>query len=191
MRCSRSGVVALACVVGVVAVTTAVGCGVSEPTTAEAAAADTADTVCTMLRRWNNDLTDTFNATSQSITDDDDPDTAVDVLVAGFDEMIETAGAHRDEVDDLDLPDGAERETLLDDLAAGADESIAVLEDERADAAALPPVEVSDQAGVLGGASVGVERATAVLEPPVASYDEVLRDAFVADEGCEHVVQPF
>jgi hypothetical protein len=189
MRWSRFGIVALAGAAGLAAAVA--GCGASEPTTAEAAAADTAGTVCTMLRRWNNDLTETINATAQSITDADDPDTSVDALVAGFDEMIDAAGAHRVEVDDLDLPSVPERDTLLADLAAGADESIAVLQDERADAADLPPIEVSDQPGALGGAFVGVERATSVIEPPVGTYDEVLREAFAADDGCEHVIQPF
>jgi hypothetical protein len=167
------------------------GCGASKPTSAEAAAAETAETVCATLRRWNNDLTEVFNATSQQITDDDDPDTAGDVLVDGFDEMIELATAHRDEVDELDLPAAAWRDDLLAELAAGADESIVVLQDEREQAAGLPPIEVEDQGGAVGGASVGLERATSVLEPSVGTYDPVLGAAFAADEGCEHVVQPF
>lgn len=170
----------------------AAGCGDTEPTTSEAAAAETADTVCTMLRRWNNELTDVLNATSQSITDDDDPETAVAVLVAGFDELIEIAFAHRGEVDDLELPNVDERDALLEELAEGADESTAVLEEERAQAAELPAIELADQPGALGGASVGVERATSVLEPEIGGYeDEALREAFAANEGCEHVIQPF
>jgi hypothetical protein len=169
----------------------AAGCGASEPTSSEAAAAETADTVCTMLRRWDNELGDVMNATSQSITDDDDPDTAGDVLVAGFDEMLDVAVAHREELDDLDLPVVNERDELLDELAGGADESIQVLEDERDQAAELPPIEVSDQGGALGGASVGVERATSVLEPSVGRYDDALSTAFAANEGCQHVIQPF
>ncbi len=169
----------------------ATGCGASEPTSTEASAAETAETVCATLRRWNNDLTDVFNATSQQVTDDDDPDTAGDVLVAGFDRMIELAEAHRDEAGQLDLPVADWREDLQAELAAGADESLAVLQEERDQAAALPPVEVDDQAGAIGGASVGIERATAVLEPSVAAYDPVLGQAFVANEGCEHVIQPF
>lgn len=167
------------------------GCGATKPTTSEAAAAETAETVCATLRRWNNDLTEVFNATSQQITDDDDPDTAGDVLVDGFDEMIELATDHRDEVDGLDLPAASWRDDLIAELAAGADESIAVLQDERGEAADLPPIEVDDQGGAVGGASVGLERATAVLEPSVGAYDPALGAAFAADEGCEHVVQPF
>lgn len=174
------------------ATTLAGGCGDTEPTTSEAAAAETAETVCAMLRRWNNEITETINATSQSITDDDDPDTAVGVLVAGFDELIEIAGAHRDELDGAELPAVDERDALLEELADGADESIAVLEEERAEAAGLPAIEVEDQGGALGGAFVGVERATSVLEPRIGEYDdEALREAFAANEGCEHVIQPF
>ena len=66
------------------------------------------------------------------------------------------------------------------------------LEDERAEAGDLAPIEVDDQAGALGGASVGLERATSVLEPSIGTYqDEALREAFAADEDCEHVIQPF
>jgi hypothetical protein len=178
-------------VLALVGVVLAAGCGARKPTTSEAAAAETAETVCATLRRWNNDLTEVFNATSQQITDDDDPDTAGDVLVDGFDEMIELASDHRDEVDGLDLPAAGWRDDLIAELAAGADESIAVLQDERGEAADLPPIEVDDQGGAVGGASVGLERATAVLEPSVGAYDPVLGAAFAADEGCEHVVQPF
>jgi hypothetical protein len=182
---------ALLALLALVAVAMAAGCGASKPTSSEAAAAETAETVCATLRRWNNDLADVFNATSQQITDDDDPDTAGDVLVDGFDEMIELATDHRDEVDGLDLPAAGWRDDLLAELAAGADESIVVLQDEREHATELPPIEVDDQGGAVGGASVGLERATSVLEPSVGAYDPVLGAAFVADEGCEHVIQPF
>jgi hypothetical protein len=167
-----------------------VGCGATRPTSAEAAAAETAETVCATLRRWNNDLTEVFNTTSQRITDDDDPDTAGDVLVAGFDEMIELATAHRVEVDELDLPAAGWRDDLVAELAAGADESIEALQEERDQAADLPRIEVDDQGGAVGGASVGLERATSVLEPSAGAYDPVLGAAFAAEEGCEHVVQP-
>ena len=179
-------------VAGLLAVVTAGGCGASRPTYAEAAATDTADTVCALLRDWNNDLTEAFNDTSAAITDADDPATSVDVLVEGFDEMIAIAEARRAELDELDLPAVDEREALLDELIAGADESLAVLEDEREEAAALPPVDIEDQAGAIGGASVGLERATSVLEPSIGRYDdELLREAFATDGGCEHVIQPF
>jgi hypothetical protein len=180
-------------VVGVVggAALSMAGCGASEPTTTETAAAETAETVCATLRRWNNELTDVFNATSRQITDDDDPETAGDVLVAGFDEMVEVAIAHRDEVDDLDLPAAAWRDELRTELATGAEDSLAALHEEREEAAALPSIEIDDQAGAIGGASVGLERATSTLEPQVGAYDEVLGQAFAADDGCEHVIQPF
>lgn len=187
----RRGVPVAVLALALVGVTLAAGCGASKPTSSEAAAAETAETVCATLRRWNNDLAEVFNATSQQITDDDDPDTAGDVLVDGFDEMIELATDHRDEVDGLDLPAAGWRDDLLAELATGADESITVLQDERDQAADLPPIELDDQAGAVGGASVGVERATSVLEPSVAAYDPVLGAAFADDKGCEHVIQPF
>jgi hypothetical protein len=166
-------------------------CGASKPTSTESAADETAETVCATLRRWNNDLTDLFNATSQAITDADDPDTAGEVLVAGFDEMIAVAQAHVDEAAELDLPTASWSEDLRAELAAGAEESVGVLEEEREQAAALPPIDVEDQGGAIGGASVGLERATSVLEPAAGAYDPVLGAAFVANEGCEHVIQPF
>jgi hypothetical protein len=171
------------------ALTTA-GCGASEPTSVEAAATTTADTVCTTLRRWNNELADVFNATSQQITDDDDPGTAGDVLVAGFDEMIAIAEAHVEEARELQLPRAVWSDDLRAELGTGAEESLAVLEDERDEAAELPPIDVDEQGGALGGASVGVERATSVLEPSAGRYDVVLAEAFAADEGCSDVVQP-
>jgi hypothetical protein len=167
-------------------------CGASEPTSSEAAAAETADTVCNLLRDWNNDLSEVFNATSAEITDTDDPATSVDTLVDGFDEMIALAEEHQAQLDDLDLPAVDERDALLAELADGADESLAALEEERAQAAALPPIEISDQGGAIGGASVGLERATSVLEPSIGAYeDEELRAAFADDEDCAHVIQPF
>ncbi len=192
MRNARARVVGSMGVGLLVAAAAVAACGASEPTSAEAAAAETADTVCSLLRDWNNDLTGVFNSTSDAITDADDPDTSVDELVAGFDEMVVLAADHRAELDDLDLPAVAERDELIAELTVGADESIEVLEDERAETVDLAPIEVDDQAGALGGASVGLERATSVLEPSIGTYqDEALREAFAADEDCEHVIQPF
>src|SRR5687767_12167996 len=91
----------------------AAACGASEPTSTEAAAAEAADPVCTPLREWNNDLGDSLNATSSAITDDDDPDTANDVLLDGFDALVELAEEHRTEVDELDLAPVADRDALL------------------------------------------------------------------------------
>jgi hypothetical protein len=168
------------------------GCGRSEPTSTEAAAVETAATVCSLLRGWNNDLTDVFNTTSDTITDADDPDTSVDDLVAGFDDMIALAEDHRAQVDELELPAVPERDRLIAELADGADASIEALEEEREDAVELEPFGVDGQGGALGGASVGLERATSVLEPDIGSYDdEDLRAAFAADDGCSDVIQPF
>ena len=156
------------------------------------AASETADTVCTLLRQWDNELGDSLNATSQAITDADDPDTANDVLLAGYDEMIELAEAHRAELDDLELPDVPDRDTLIEELTTGADESLAVLERERDEATELPPIDLDRQAEALGGAFVATERAMSVLEPEVVAYDDVeLRTAFAEAEGCRHVIQPF
>jgi hypothetical protein len=179
--------------VGAVAMTTAVmGCGASEPTTAETAAADTAETVCEMLRRWDNEVSEAINAASESITDDDDPTTANDVLLDGFDEAIRLAEGHRAELDDLGLPTSRDRERLLDELRSGADEAIADLEEQRADAADLEPITVDQQRRALGGALLAVETAQSSVEPRLGGYeDEALREAFATDEGCQHVIQRF
>jgi hypothetical protein len=168
-------------------------CGDSEPTSAEAASAETATMVCGMLRRWNNEFSDSFNDTSDTITDQDDPDTANDVLADGLDQLIAIAEDHVAEVDgSLMLPPTAERERLLDELRSGADEAVAAIEAEREKAADLPPITVDDQRGAIGGALLALERAGSVVEPAIGSYDaEELREAFAAEDGCEHVIQPF
>ena len=167
-------------------------CGDSEPTTREAASSETAAVVCGMLRRWNNDIAASINGTSDAITDADDPETANAVLLDGFDDLIRVAEGHRAEVDDLDLPVSNERDRLLEDLRGGADEAIAALEEQRTEIEDLPPIEVSEQRGVLGSAFIAVERAGSVVEPAIGTYDdEELKAAFAADDGCEHVIQPF
>jgi len=171
----------------------AAGCGDDDDDDGETRAggdAAAADAVCTLLRGWNDDYGEVLNATSQTITDEDDPATATDVLVGGFDELIAIGEDHVTEVDELDLPAIAERDALLDELRAGAERSIAVLREEREEAAALGPIEVADQRGALGGAFTGVERATSVFEPRIAAYGDDLRRAFAAEPGCTHVVQP-
>lgn len=168
----------------------AAACGASLPTSSEAAAAETADTVCSLLRDWNNDMGDVINATSQAITDDDDPTTANAELADGFDQLVAVAEARRAQIDTLDLPAGRDRAALLDELRAGADESIAILEDELDDIAELAPITVERQGGALGGAFVTVEGALAVIEPRAGAYSDELRAAFTDDEGCRHVVQP-
>jgi hypothetical protein len=167
-------------------------CGDSEPTTREAASAETATAVCGMLRRWNNDIADSINGTSDAITDADDPATAPAVLRDGFDGLIRLAEDHRSEVDELVLPVSDERDRLVEELRRGADEAVAALEEERADMEDLPTIDVSEQRGVLGAAFIAVERAGSVVEPAIGTYDdEELKAAFAADEGCEHVIQPF
>lgn len=167
-------------------------CGDSEPTTREAASSETAAIVCGMLRRWNNEMGDSLNGTSDAITDADDPETAPGVLLDGFDDLIRLAEDHRAEVEDLELPVSDERDRLLEELRGGADKAIAALEEERADIEDLPPVAVSEQRGVLGSAFIAAELAGSVVEPAIGTYDdEELKAAFAADDGCEHVIQPF
>jgi hypothetical protein len=167
-------------------------CGDSEPTTREAASSETATVVCGMLRRWNNEMADAINGTSDAITDADDPETANGVLLDGFDDLIQLADDHRAEVDDLDLPVSDDRDRLLEDLRGGADRAIAALEEERAKLEDLPPITVSEQRGVLGSAFIALERAGSLVEPAIGTYDdEELKAAFAADDGCEHVIQPF
>ncbi|HET6664602.1 MAG TPA: hypothetical protein VFG94_10105 [Acidimicrobiales bacterium] len=184
---------AAAVIAGVTAIAAVVSaCGDSEPTTREAASSETATVVCGMLRRWNNDMADVINGTSDAITDADDPGTAPGMLRDGFDDLIRLAEDHRAEVDDLELPVSDERDRLLEELRGGADKAIAVLEEERADIEDLPPVAVSEQRGVLGTAFITLERAGSVVEPAIGRYDdEELKAAFAADDGCEHVIQPF
>jgi hypothetical protein len=171
------------------AVALASACGDSKPTSREAASAETATAVCGMLRRWNNEMGDTLNSTSDAITDADDPETAPGVLRDGFDDLIRLAEAHQGEVDELELPASNERDRLLEELG---DEAVAALEEERADIEDLASIEVSDQRGVLGTAFITAERAGAVVEPAIGTYeDEDLKAAFAADDGCEHVIQPF
>ena len=167
-------------------------CGESEPTTREAASSQTATQVCGMLRRWNNDMADVINSTSDAITDADDPETANGMLLDGFDDLIQLAEEHRAEVDDLELPVSNERDRLLEDLRGGADKAIAALDQERTEIEDLPPITVSEQRGVLGSAFIAIERAGSVVEPAIGTYeDEDLKAAFAADDGCEHVIQPF
>jgi hypothetical protein len=166
------------------------GCGGDGGGTSPDDAGATADTVCSLLRRWNDDIGDVMDATAQSITDDDDPTTANGVLVDGFDQMVTVAEGHLGEVDHLDLPEVADRDQVLADLQAGAEKSLATLEEERDEAAELAPIGVEQQRGALGGALTGVERAVSVLEPRVARYDDTLQQAFTDDEGCANVIQP-
>jgi hypothetical protein len=179
-------------IAGVAAVAAVSACGASEPTTREAASAETATAVCGMLRRWNNEIGEVLNSTSGAITDADDPETAPAVLRDGFDDLIRLAEDHRSEVEELVLPVSDERDRLVEELQGGADEAIAALEEERADIEDLPSIEVSEQRGVLGTAFIAGERAGSVVEPAIGTYDdEDLKAAFAADDGCEHVIQPF
>jgi hypothetical protein len=153
-------------------------------------AAETAQQVCGLLVDWSNDLTESMNATSKTITDADDPATANGVLLDGFDELIDLARTHVEQADELDLPDGDENDRLVDELRAGAEESIDELERGRATAAELDPIDVDGQPGAIGGAMNAVESAKSVVEPVMAAYDPVLQRAFTDEPDCLHVIQP-
>lgn len=179
--------------VATVIVAALAGCGSDrDEQTAESAAAETAETVCGLLRRWNNEFGESLNATSQAITDRDDPATANGVLLNGFDQLITLADAHRAELDELTLPETSERDRLLDELRSGADEAIADLGDARTTFEDLPPITIERQRGALGAAFIALEDAESEIEPAIGTYeDQVLREAFAANDGCEHVIQPF
>ena len=167
-------------------------CGASLPTSNEAAAADTATAVCGLLRDWSNELAAAINATSDAVTDDDDPTTAPEVLRAGYDELIAIAEEHRAEVDELDLPTTGVRDQIVDDLRTGADAAVEELEAHRTDLDGLDAVGVDEQGGVLGGAFTNLEKAQSVVEPQAGAYDdEAVRTAFRDEPTCEHVIQPF
>lgn len=167
-------------------------CGASLPTSAETAAADTAEQVCGLLREWSNEMAASINATSDAITDADDPATANDVLLDGFDDLVAIAEEHVTEARELDLPPSGDRERLAADLQAGTEAAVDELESRRAEFEDLPPIEIDDQQGVLGGAFVSLEKAQSLVEPEIVGYDdEEVRAAFNAEPSCEHVVQRF
>jgi len=169
----------------------AVGCGASLPTSREAAATSTAEAVCGLLRDWSNEMAVSMNATSEALTDDDDPDTANQVLLDGWDDLIVLAEGHIAEAEALDLPVSAARDQLVEDITAGAEAAVVALEDERDHLEDLPPIEIDDQRGALGGAFTALEKAQSVVEPRIARYDDPELSAAVADEPtCEHVIQP-
>jgi hypothetical protein len=176
--------------VGALAVTLVVACGSSEPTADEAAAATTAEEVCALLRGWDNEFTDVVNATTGAITDDDDPTTANDTLLSGFDELVALAGDHQEEAAGLALPYTPERARLLAEIEEGTADAVVLLEAERDEIADLPPITVERQGGAIGGALLAVEGAVSAVEPRIELYeDEALRAAFESNAGCDHVVQ--
>jgi hypothetical protein len=181
---------ALAALAALALATTA--CGASLPTSAETAAADTAEQVCGLLRGWSNEMAASLNATSDAITADDDPATADDVLLDGFDDLIAIAEEHVTEAGEIDLPASGDRDRLAADLRAGAEAAVDELESQRAEIEDLPPIEVDDQQGVMGGAFVSLEKAQSLVEPEIVGYDdEEVRAAFNAEPTCEHVIQRF
>lgn len=185
-----TAVLAALAVIALAVATTA--CGASRPTSAETAAADTAEQVCGLLRGWSNEMAASLNATSDAITAADDPTTANDVLLDGFDDLIAIAEEHVVEAGGLDLPPSGDRDRLTADLQAGAEAAVDELESRRADIEDLPPIEVDDQQGVMGGAFVSLEKAQSLVEPEVVGYDDAeVQAAFNAEPTCEHVVQRF
>ena len=167
------------------------GCGASEPTSVEAAATETSDAVCDLRRGWYNDLSTSINATMGTITDDDDPTTANDVLLAGWDDLIAIAQDHEQEAASFTLPYGRDRARLLADLQGGSADATARLEAERTDIEDAPPITVDRQGDTLAGAELAIEPARSAAEPPISEYDDSeLRQAFADNDGCDHVVQP-
>src|SRR5918993_1938352 len=164
-------------------------CGDDEPIAADRPA-EVADSVCTLLRDWNNDLSGIINDTSRAITDADDPETANEVLLDGFDRMIASAEAHAEDVDDLDLPPVPDRTLILETLRAGAMASTDVLTEALPELEELPPIGVPEQGWALSGAFLVYERATSAMRPQAAEWDEELRRAIAEDEGCDFVIQP-
>jgi hypothetical protein len=164
-------------------------CGDDEPIAADRPA-EVADSVCTLLRDWNNDLSGIINDTSRAITDADDPETANEVLLDGFDRMIASAEAHAEDVDDLDLPPVPDRTLILEALRAGAMASADVLTEALPELEELPPIGVPEQGWALSGAFLVYERATSAMRPQAAAWGADLREAIAAEEGCDFVIQP-
>jgi hypothetical protein len=164
-------------------------CGDDEPIAADRPA-EVADSVCALLRDWNNDLSGIINDTSRAITDADDPETANGVLLDGFDRMIASAEAHADDVDDLDLPPVPDRTLILETLRAGAMASAEVLTEALPELEELPPIGVPEQGWALSGAFLVYERATSAMRPQAATWAADLREAIAGEEGCDFVIQP-
>lgn len=159
----------------------------------EGAAAETAAAVCGMLRGWSNELAESLNETSQAVTDDDDPATANQVLLDGWDALIAIAKEHVTEAEQLELPDTDARDQLVSDLTAGAEQAVTELQEERVGLEALPPITIEAQGGALGGAFTSLEKADSVVEPAIGGYDDddEIRTAFADEPDCRHVIQSF
>ena len=158
----------------------------------EGAAAETAAAVCGMLRGWSNELAESLNDTSQAVTDDDDPATANQVLLDGWDALIAIAEEHVTEAEQLELPDTDARDQLVSDLTAGAEQAVTELQEERVGLEALPPITIEAQGGALGGAFTSLEKADSVVEPAIGGYDgDEIRTAFADEPDCRHVIQSF
>ena len=109
-----------------------VGCGAPSRRSAEAAATSTAETVCGLLRDWDNEMAARMNATSEEITDADDPETANQMLLAGWDDLLVLAGDHVDEAESLGLPrDPGAGRAWSRTFAPAPRRAITELEDER------------------------------------------------------------
>ena len=156
------------------------------------AAAETAATVCGLLRGWSNELADSLNDTSQAITDADDPATANQTLLDGWDALIGIAEDHVTEAEQVELPGTDARDQLVADLTDGAERAVSELEAERVGIADLPPITIEAQGGALGGAFTSLEKADSVVEPAIGGYDDAeIRAAFADEPECRHVIQPF
>jgi hypothetical protein len=191
-RASRARLAVIATFTALTVLIAGCGDGSDDDSGADAPAADTAAAVCGMLRGWSNELADSLNATSDAITDADDPASANQVLLDGWDGLITIAEVHVTEAEDLELPDTDVRDDLVSELTDGAEQAVTELQEERAGIAALPPITIDAQRGALGGAFTSLEKADSVVEPQIGAYDdEDVKAAFADEPDCEHVIQPF
>lgn len=96
-------------------------------------------------------------------------------------------------VDELELPDTAERDDRRAEMAAGADASLAELTDEQERfAEAADTVTEDDTFGRVGQFFNSIEKVDSLVEPVIARYGRIeFQRAFLNEPRCEHVIQPF
>lgn len=114
-------------------------------------------------------------------------------IMAGYDAAIRVAEDLPAQLDDLDLPDVPERQRLVAEVDAGAGAAVAELSDEREVFAARDPaVADEDVFGIVGQFFNGFEKAMSALEPDLSrDARPELQAAFLGEESCQFVVQPF
>jgi hypothetical protein len=151
-----------------------------------------AATLCGALREQTNALVRIANDAVAGI-EGKSPDERWSAIVAGFDAAIVAAADFAAAVPDVDLGDVDEAGALLTEVRAGALSAITELEDERAAfVEEVPAVADGEVRGRVGQFFNSVEKAMSVAEPAIARYERrALQEAFLADETCRHVIQPF